>query len=49
MTNRLATTQSLYLRKHSECKGLICLPTEKTEAAFLEQVNATQSRSLTQR
>jgi uncharacterized protein len=31
------------------CKGLTCLPTAKTEAAFLEQVNATQSRSLTQR
>lgn len=31
------------------CKGLTCLPTAKTEAAFLAQVNATQSRSLTQR
>jgi uncharacterized protein len=27
------------------CKGLTCLPPAKTEATFLEQVNATQSRS----
>jgi uncharacterized protein len=27
------------------CKGLTCLPTAKTEAEFLAQVNATQSRS----